>query len=314
MNGMSDDEKRRERRERMIAGTAGAGVGAAVGGVPGAMLGFAAGVALEPLAARVWDELSRDGRHRAGEVLHYAQTASSLNDEEFERLITRDEQSRLLSGIAIAAGTRTVWSDKLRTLGYSLNHGLLATEEAIVNTEQMILAAIADIEQPHLALLDLIVAYEPIRTVGQTEPRRLNIPADSWTELPGGNETWRAGRREWTQTQIIAQRPRLGPVLGSLLGTLQRHGLVREDVNTDENIQKFSNKLQDATARAIGPRNRGKLGGLTSAPRVRLGPHDMAPPSWSPTLLGEQVWERFRDAGAEVPDQWTVKTAEPLDD
>ena len=55
-----------------------------------------------------------------------------------------------LTGFALSAATRTVWEDKVRTLGRSLASGLLAEDNAEIDTEQMIIAAITDIEGPQL--------------------------------------------------------------------------------------------------------------------------------------------------------------------
>ena len=55
----------------------------------------------------------------------------------------------------------------MRTLGGSLAAGLLAEDDATIDTEQMIIAAIADIEAPQLAMLDLLVAWRPGRNTAE---------------------------------------------------------------------------------------------------------------------------------------------------
>ena len=67
----------------------------------------------------------------------------------------------MLTGFALEAATRTAWEDKVRTLGRSLASGLLADDNAKIDTEQMIIAAIADIEGPQLAMLELLVRWRP---------------------------------------------------------------------------------------------------------------------------------------------------------
>jgi hypothetical protein len=306
-DSMSENEqgKRSDRYQRAAA----AGLGSAVGlplGPAGVVAGAAAGVLLEPFAAKVWDEVSSDARRRGGEALSYTQTATSLNDEEFERLVTDSERTRLLTGVMLSAASRTVWDGKLRTLGRSLASGLLATDEAIIDCEQMIMAAIADLEAPHLSLLDLLVSYTPIRRVGQQEPEKIEIPTYSYyfsSHLPPEEQRWAARDREWTVEQIGFARPRLVTVLSSLLGTLQGHGLALLDINTDKSIEKFSAELERETNRVIGPPSRGtNAKGLIRAPRISRVPTEE--PTWSPTELGEQVWVRFRDAGVAVPDAW----------
>ena len=68
-----------------------------------------------------------------------------------------------LAGLALDAA----WQDKVRTLGCSLAAGLLAEDGATIDTEQMIIAAIADIEAPQLAMLDLLVAWRPGRNTAE---------------------------------------------------------------------------------------------------------------------------------------------------
>jgi hypothetical protein len=300
----SGQGKRKDKYQRTAAVAAGAALGLPLGPA-GAVVGAAAGVLLEPLAAKIWDEVTGDARHRGGEALAYAKTATSLNDEEFERVISDSERSRLLTGTMLSAASRTVWDGKLRTLGQSLASGVLATDEAAIDTEQMILAAIADMEAPHLSLLDLLVSYTSIRRMGQQAPEKVKVP--EYSHAIGlqfsGAPKWAVRNREWTVEQINFSRPSLTAVLSSLLGTLQRHGLAGLDINTDKSIEKFSKELERETNRAIGPRRGSNAkGGLTQAPRITRVPSEQ--PTWSPTELGEQVWLRFHDAGAAVPDAW----------
>lgn len=108
----------------------------------------------------------------------------------------------------------------------------------------------------------------------------------------------------------MARAP-LRPVMSSLLGTLQRHGLAVQNDNVTEAIQKYSQKLEQETARRIPRPNRSNAG-LSPVPRVSpTAVKNMTPaPSWSPTELGEQVLSRFREAGAEVPDGWIASPAD----
>ena len=71
---------------------------------------------------------------------------------------------------ALSAATRTAWEDKLRTLGRSLESGLLAEDNAKVDTEQMIIAAITDIEGPQLAMLEFRDAGTRLNDVWSSGP------------------------------------------------------------------------------------------------------------------------------------------------
>jgi hypothetical protein len=79
--------------------------------------------------------------------------------DEMEARIKASRRTELLTGLALDAAWQTAWEDKVRTLGRSLASGLLADDNATIGIEQLIIAAIADIEGPHLAMLDLLVAW-----------------------------------------------------------------------------------------------------------------------------------------------------------
>jgi hypothetical protein len=272
---VEDDEEsaaRFDRHAQALAAGLGALAGLPFGGPVGAVVGAALGPLLVPVAEEVFRELGMDGRRRSGEALAAACEASGLSVEETVRRALGNEQSRLLSGTAIVAATHTAWEDKVRTLGRSLASGLLAADDAEIDLEQLIMSAIADLEGPHLALLDLLVAWRlPIHTLNARDkkpPTRLDIPAYSNS---GG--TWSVVAREWNPDEIVEARPRLASVLPGLLGTLQRHGLA-----------------------LYSPGNSGTVA------------------IWSPTRLGEQVWLRFHEAGADVPDAWGQQPVQPQSD
>jgi hypothetical protein len=89
-------------------------------------------------------------------------------------------------------------------------------------------------------------------------------------------------------------------------GTLQRHGLAVLDANAEEALQRLVKDLQLDAARREPQRKRGIAAVSTAG---RPSPGRPKPPSWSPTGLGELVFLRFRDAGAEVPDVWISSPA-----
>ena len=158
--------------------------------------------------------------------------------------------------------------------------GLLAEDDAQIDVEQMIIAAIADIEGPQLSLLNLLVSYEPRIVYGRGQDGGLvDVPAYSYSISQDGK--WEVGSRVWSARQIGEARRRLVPVLSSLLGTMQRHGLAVQTISTGLAIEQ-----EDAP-------NHG--------PEAAAGQ-----PTWSPTELGELVLLRFRDAGAAEPDVWTT--------
>jgi hypothetical protein len=296
--------ERRDRYQRAGASAAGALVGGVIGGPAGAIAGATLGPLLEPFARHVWEELSVSGRRRAGEALASACEAGILPDELLERINTSD-RTQLLAGYALSAASRTAWEDKVRTLGRSLASGLLAHDDARIDTEQLIISAIADIEAPHLALLEFLVCWEPGRDVSR--PRidgPLDIPAYSHG-LPSTGQ-WIVQNRAWTIGEIRSERPRLAPVAPSLLGTLQRHGLAMQNDNTPQAIEQYQQQLEAAIARQYRQDSRAGAFRPTGVPTVTGAGRMVPEPTWSPTELGEQVYLRFRDAGTKLSDAWTT--------
>jgi hypothetical protein len=94
---------------------------------------------LEPLVRGIWAELSEDARQRQIDVLVSAVHAGIPVDEMKDR-IKASERTKLLTGFALSAAARTASKDKVHTLGRSLASGLLADDNAKVDTEQMIIA------------------------------------------------------------------------------------------------------------------------------------------------------------------------------
>lgn len=238
-------------------------------------------------------------RRRQAQVL----ADTGIPEDELREKIGASEKTQLLTGFALNAAARTTLKGKLRTLGRSLASGLLAEDDATINTEQMIIAAIADIEGPQLAMLELLVAWRPGRS--SHEPLivgPLDLPKDSH-DSPYGDR-WGVAGREWSRELIGHARPNLAPIAPSLLGTLQRHGLVVQNANTDETVERLQRAVESAFSQMYEYVRAG--GGFTTRGAPRLNTHDVAQEhTWSPTELGEQVFLRFRNAGADLNDVWT---------
>ena len=198
-------------------------------GPAGAIAGAALGPVLEPLVSGVWAELSGKARQHQTSTLFWA-IHYGVPVEEMQERIDASDQTQLLTAFALSGAARTAWEDKLRTLGRSLASGLLAEDDAKIDSEQMIIAAITDIEGPQLAMLELMVAWRPGRNVAEPlVSGPLNSPEDShWRPY---DDLWDVAWREWSRVQIAHARPNLSPLAPSLLGTLQRHGLVAQNAN-----------------------------------------------------------------------------------
>lgn len=301
-----DDDQRRERSQRAAA--AAAVLGGVLAGPLGVAVGAGLGPILEPLVSGVWAELSAGARQRQTDVLFWA-IQNGVPVEEMEERISASEKTKLLTGVALSAASRTAWEDKLRTLGSSLASGLLAKDDATIDAEQMIIAAINDIEGPQLAMLELIVAWRPGRNTAEpliSGP--LNLPEDShWRPY---DDLWDIAWRAWSREQIAHARPNLAPLAPSLLGTLQRHGLVVQNQNISETIEQLQTKLESALAELYVHSRDGGGYRPTGAPRLSAARDVTQEPTWSPTELGEQVYLKFLKAGTNVPDRWAAGPAE----
>ena len=212
-------------------------VGAVIRGPPGAIAGAALAPLLEPFAEKVWGELRCDAQQRQGETFAAAQEVMGGDPEELERLILASDQSRLQAGIALAAASRTTWPPKVRALGRALAAGVVATDDARVDTEPLIMAALADIEFPQGALLELLTCHWP----GFTGEK--GITAEPFGARQAGMP-FAAGQRIWSPGDIGLARPALRPVLPSLIGTLQRHGLAAQSSNTGDPFGRTGKTMQ----------------------------------------------------------------------
>jgi hypothetical protein len=312
----SKDAAKMDRRAQALAAALGAFAGLPLGGPVGSVVGAAVAPFLVPVAEQILNEVGLDGRRRSGAVLAAACESSDLPAEVTLSRIFADEKSRLLAATVVAAATRTAWEGKVRTLGRSLAAGLLASDEAEVDTEQLIISAIADIEGPQLALLDFLVTWENVGLQNPGLPdgvsaMRVDIPAYS-----RANGVWNVGSRIWPISDLVTLRPRLARVLFGLLGTLQRHGLVvlqARSTNTISNLSSFSIisadsgiEQQSGSAPSIEGQAAGPNSAL-SAPPPALLQQDM---ECQPTELGEEIWLRFREAGANAPDVWHASSAQ----
>jgi len=261
-----DTDERRDRHQRAVAATSGALLGGAIAGPIGIAVGAGLAPLLEPLVEGVWAELSTGARQRQLAVLASA-IDNGIPEDDMRERISASDRTQLLTGFALSAATRTAWEDKLRTLGRSLASGLLTEDNAKIDTEQMIIAAIADIEAPQLVLLELLVCWQPLHKISPFPDRPLDIPEYSYRKSYDirDSDGWNPRERKWSAGSMAVFRPNLAPILPSILGGLQRHGLV--------------------------------------AWKPKEGDDSVI--LWSPTELGEQVFLRFRDAGTELPDAWT---------
>lgn len=282
---MSDDAAdggRAERVQRALAQGVAAVVGWRMGGPLGAISSASLEPFVEPLVTKVFDELRGDAQRRHFETLAAAQQTLGVETDELERLVLASEGSRLQAGIALSAATRTTWSPKLIAVGRALAAGLMGEDDTRIDTQPLIMAALADIEFPQASLLELLVCRWPMTT-------QEGVVAAAFKSEPN---PWTAGQRIWLTSEMVAVRPTLRPVLPSLLGTLQRHGLVIQSDNPSDPFGQTGRAIQQ---RFLSDRaaQQGSWANLETI--AGYGPAG----SWLPTELGQEVINALLAAGAE---------------
>jgi hypothetical protein len=158
----------------------------------------------------------------------------------------------------------------------------MATDGARIDTEPLIMAALADIEFPQASLLELLVCHWPMTDKDE-------LVADAYTAPSGAS--WEAGQRIWPPGDIAHARPMLLPVLPSLLGTLQRHGLVAQSDSPGDPFGRTGRTMQQRFLSDLASKQgSGALGAVAGyAPAG----------SWLPTELGQEVLNTLLEAGAE---------------
>lgn len=273
--------KRRDAAARSSAAATGALIGTVVGGPGGGIVGAGAGVLLEPLMARMWNELAGDSRGAVASVLATAAEHGGVTVDQLAASIGRDEHTRLLGGLALAAGSRTRNRTKIGALGSALASGVLSEDDARLDEEQLVVRALDDMEAPHIRVLDIIARHVP-------------AGREARPYVSGGTDEG-APTRSWTRYQLNEVLPGLASGMHGLLGTLQRHGLAVEDYNIARAFERYRQSLSredelssDLFSRRLNAVNRGRE-------RLPQG-FSVGPPEWQPTPLGERVLEYLMDA------------------
>ncbi|MYW94298.1 hypothetical protein G3I59_27790 [Amycolatopsis rubida] len=140
----------------------------------------------------------RRQQEQAANSLAFASSLSGLEEEEVvSRLLGTPGGTELLS-ICLNGAARSVDRRKLRVLGASLAAGSIQSDDALLDEDLYLSQVVADLEAPHLALLDLLNEPHP--------------------ELAGTKNMQAAGRlRSRVNPPVLARQ---------LIATLERHGLI----------------------------------------------------------------------------------------
>ena len=254
---------------------------------PGAAL--AAGLA--PYAGdyfgKVLAEFSQDAARRAGDMMASAGEALGYEPGELSDLARKSERARLLTTTATLGAARTTWPPKVQALGRVLADGLIAEDKAKIDLTEMALAAMAEMDRPHVSLLELLVHHVPFER------------EDGWTSAPHrpdpSPQGGQSGSRAWEGEAILAIRPQLAPAFLGLIETLVRHALAFQVDQTAEAFGGFIRSQAAYQRRAAHRIERGQLAIPEDGPVI-----PSVPLQWAPTPFGEQVLDYYREAGAKT--------------
>lgn len=173
-------------------------MGQLVAGADGAVLGAAIGPPLGQLVSFMRERLLPVRQQSVAQMLRTVEDRAGLAMEDFLRSIRDDPLRLLLLADAVDAASRSVLETKIDALAATLVAGALADDDAAVHAESLVLAALADVETPHVAVLSAML------TKG-----RYGIHG-----------------RSWSTKGLAEELPQYRRVMSPVLATLARHGLV----------------------------------------------------------------------------------------
>lgn len=224
----TDDEEQREPgvgTQAIVAGVA-AGGGALLGGPLGAMVGAGMTPYLVALVGKVQDEWRRNQSENIANMAEAAMNTAGLSPEELAERMGRSQRTRLLTATAAESAAKTAWPHKVRALGRVLADGLIA-DEAKIDVVELALAAMTDLERPHVAVLDLLANYG---VVNAEEDPANGVPFRFETkpakDVDVGDPNWIP---DWRDREILTARPQLQEVYPNIMATLQRHALITQN-------------------------------------------------------------------------------------
>jgi hypothetical protein len=173
-----------------------------VGGA--SLLGPDAGAAATSLAPAMEAAVGQRRVRHAAEAVAYAAEASGMPaDELLEQAVSDDQRHELLAR-TLGAAQDAALRDKRRALGRALAAGIEG-DDARIDDELLFIRAVADVDVPHIKLLEILSEDQPL-------PGQLR-----GSPFHGG----------WSLATVAARHPEFGGALPSLVWTLESHGLIQ---------------------------------------------------------------------------------------
>jgi len=259
-NDDGQDEAIRDTSSSVLGGVVGAVSGLLVGSQAGAPVGALVGAATAPgasVALRLL--LETIGPFRIRNVERTIQTGADeagITPEQLAKALTADQTRQLLASEVVRVAMSTASDRKLRALATVLATGATTADSNVVDRELLFVRVLADLEEPHVVLLNLIGDVVPEGYGGI--PQR---------EYP----------RPWDEGEVRRALPDLKPIVTPILGTLARHRLI------DTSLSDWWKSVEKAQAWALSG------SGSSTTP-------DPGPPRWTMTDFGYWCLDRIRSA------------------
>jgi hypothetical protein len=95
---------------------------------------------------------------------------------------------------------QTTWPPKVCAPGRVLADGLIAEDDTTIDMTSMAMAAMADMDRPHVTLLELLVKHQPVFA----DEHWASAPCQPGPTAQGGSE--QPDSRAWTTAAIRATR------------------------------------------------------------------------------------------------------------
>ena len=210
---------------------------------------------------------------------------ADMTADELVNRVSVNERKLLLAAAALAAASNTDLEAKLSALAEALAEGALAEDESRLELESLFVAAVSDIERPHLRVMQAMRPEAPTQVDGR--------------------------RARFTATALSQLLPDIASMVGPALATLERHGVVERRPHSFQRvieeqrkqIESLTKDLERVTRQAQG---RGSIGDQLARPGHRsvMGAFSVRsePDTFRLTDWGVEVMRRIEEAEPLPPD------------
>jgi hypothetical protein len=249
-----------------------------------------AGAAIEPLLARALQragaEIGISRRQSAAKVLDDASRRLGRSPDDVVELATRSPHSAQLLAEALFAAARTINEQKIRALARALANGL-RDDEARPDEEQLVVAALGEVEAPHIKVLTHL-GPERARTRTQTTGLRSRLATT-------------CGQRPTS----LAEECRLSRAsVRAVLSVLERAGMAVADdgsktVRVDRLIIEMQEEVNEIVGLLMDPPRNGKIPSSKKPHQLkRHGPPATA--GWVITPFGQPCLDYLKDVDVTI--------------